>query len=42
MPEGKSTVTLDFEYDGGDVGFDNQTPVALGIGYGPTQCRFTE
>ncbi|TWU06269.1 arylsulfatase [Stieleria varia] len=77
LPEGKSTVTLDFEYDGGgmgkggvaklsvdgklvaegrigktqgyifsadetaDVGIDNQTPVALGIGYGPAETKFT-
>jgi arylsulfatase len=75
--EGKSRVTLDFEYDGGgigkggiarlsvdgkqvaegriektqgyifsadetaDVGIDNQTPVALGIGYGPTETKFS-
>lgn len=74
---GKSTVTLDFKYDGGgmgkggaatlsvdgdqvaegridktqgfifsadetaDVGLDNQTPVALGIGYGPKETKFT-
>jgi arylsulfatase len=24
-----------------DVGIDNQTPVALGIGYGPEETRFT-
>jgi hypothetical protein len=24
-----------------DVGLDNQTPVALGIGYGPEETRFT-
>jgi hypothetical protein len=24
-----------------DVGVDNQTPVALGIGYGPAETRFT-
>ncbi len=77
LPEGNSTVTLAFEYDGGgmgkggvakisvdgkqvaegrigktqgyifsadetaDVGIDNQTPVALGIGYGPTETKFT-
>jgi len=77
LPEGKSTVTLDFKYDGGgvgreggarlsvngnqvaegrigktqgyifsadetaDVGLDNQTPVALGIGYGPDETKFT-
>jgi hypothetical protein len=77
LPEGKSTITLAFEYDGGgmgkggvaklsvdgkqvaegrigktqgyifsadetaDVGIDNQTPVALGIGYGPTETKFT-
>ncbi len=23
-----------------DVGFDNQTPVALGIGYGPGENKF--
>lgn len=77
LSEGKSTITLDFEYEGGgmgkggiaklsvdgkqvaegriaktqgyifsadetaDVGLDNQTPVALGIGYGPTETKFT-
>jgi arylsulfatase len=77
LPKGKSTVTLDFKYDGGgmgkggvaqlsvdgkqvaegrigktqgfifsadetaDVGLDNQTPVALGIGYGPVETKFT-
>jgi len=77
LPAGDSTVTLDFEDDGGgmgkggvaklsvdgkqvaqgrigktqgyifsadetaDVGVDNQTPVALGIGYGPTETQFT-
>ncbi len=77
LPEGTSTVKLDFEYDGGgygkggtaiiyvndqavgnarvektqpyifsadetaDVGLDNQTPVAEGIGYGPEETRFT-
>jgi hypothetical protein len=24
-----------------DVGLDNQTPVALGIGYGPEETMFT-
>ena len=24
-----------------DVGLDNQTPVALGIGYGPDETKFT-
>jgi arylsulfatase len=24
-----------------DVGLDNQTPVALGIGYGPTETTFS-
>jgi arylsulfatase len=24
-----------------DVGLDNQTPVALGIGYGPEETKFT-
>ena len=24
-----------------DVGFDNQTPVALGVGYGPEETKFT-
>ena len=24
-----------------DVGLDNQTPVALGIGYGPEETQFT-
>jgi hypothetical protein len=24
-----------------DVGLDNQTPVALGIGYGPVETKFT-
>ena len=77
LPAGKSTVTLDFTYDGeglgkggtatlsvdgkkvsegridmtqamifsadetADVGLDNQTPVALGIGYGPDETKFT-
>jgi arylsulfatase len=77
LPVGKSTVVLDFEYDGGglgkgglatlsvngskvgegrvemtqpmvfsadetaDVGLDNQTPVAEGIGVGRDETRFT-
>lgn len=77
LPAGKSTVVLDFDYDGGgfgkggdatllvngtkvaegriqrtqpnvfsadetaDVGLDNQTPVARGIGYGPEETKFT-
>ncbi|MCC9642451.1 arylsulfatase [Rhodopirellula sp. JC740] len=77
LPPGKSTVKLDFAYDGGglgkggtatlsvgdesvakgrvdktqpnlfsadetaDVGLDNQTPVAQGIGYGPDETKFT-
>ena len=77
LPKGKSTVKLDFLYDGGgygkggkaviyvdgnavaegrvektqpnifsadetaDVGLDNQTPVAEGIGYGPAETKFT-
>ncbi|MDN3637495.1 arylsulfatase [Simiduia curdlanivorans] len=77
LPSGKSTVTLNFAYDGdglgkggmatllvngkqvaqgrigktqpmifsadetADVGLDNQTPVALGIGYGPDETKFT-
>lgn len=77
LPAGKSTVVLDFAYDGGglgkggvatlsvngskvgegriemtqpmvfsadetaDVGLDNQTPVALGIGVGRDETRFT-
>ena len=77
LPEGATTVKLDFIYDGGglgkggdatiyvdgeavgnarvektqpnifsadetaDVGLDNQTPVAEGIGYGPEETTFT-
>ncbi|MEL6117615.1 arylsulfatase [Photobacterium sp. SP02] len=77
LPSGKSTVVLNFVYDGGglgkggeatllvngkevakgrvektqpnifsadetaDVGLDNQTPVANGIGYGPEETKFT-
>lgn len=77
LPQGKSTVKVDFAYDGGglgkggdltislngetiakgrvektqpnvfsadetaDVGLDNQTPVAEGIGYGPLETKFT-
>lgn len=77
LPQGESTVKVDFAYDGGglgkggdltisvngeivakgriektqpyifsadetaDVGLDNQTPVAEGIGYGPEETKFT-
>jgi arylsulfatase len=77
LPKGKSTVKVDFVYDGdglgkggkaviyvdskevangriektqpyifsadetADVGLDNQTPVAEGIGYGPAETKFT-
>ncbi len=77
LPEGASTIKLDFAYDGdglgkggkatiyvndkstgsgrvektqpnifsadetADVGLDNQTPVAEGIGYGPGETKFT-
>ena len=77
LPAGKSTLVLDFAYDGGglgkgglatlsvngnkvgegrvemtqpmvfsadetaDVGLDNQTPVAVGIGVGRDETRFT-